>query len=30
MWTFSTKVRDVSIAEAEAAIGQKITATRWS
>jgi uncharacterized glyoxalase superfamily protein PhnB len=30
MWSFSVKVHDVSIAEAEAAIGQKITATRWS
>jgi uncharacterized glyoxalase superfamily protein PhnB len=30
LWTFSRKVRDVSVAEAEAVIGQKITATRWS
>jgi uncharacterized glyoxalase superfamily protein PhnB len=28
-WTFSTHVRDVSRAEAEAAIGQPITATSW-
>jgi uncharacterized glyoxalase superfamily protein PhnB len=28
-WTFSTKVRDVSKAEAEAALGQPITATNW-
>ena len=28
-WSFSTKVRDVSRAEAEAAIGQPIMATNW-
>jgi uncharacterized glyoxalase superfamily protein PhnB len=28
-WTFSAKVRDVTRAEAEAAIGQPITATNW-
>jgi uncharacterized glyoxalase superfamily protein PhnB len=28
-WTFSTRVRDVSRAEAEAAIGQPIMATDW-
>ena len=28
-WSFSTHVRDVSRAEAEAAIGQPITATDW-
>ena len=28
-WTFSTHVRDVTRAEAEAAIGQPITATDW-
>jgi uncharacterized glyoxalase superfamily protein PhnB len=28
-WTFSTHVRDVTRAEAEAAIGQPITATGW-
>jgi uncharacterized glyoxalase superfamily protein PhnB len=28
-WTFSTHVRDVSRAEAEAAIGQPIMATNW-
>jgi uncharacterized glyoxalase superfamily protein PhnB len=29
-WTFSTKVRDVSRAEAEAALGQPITASDWT
>lgn len=29
MWTFSTHVRDVTRAEAEAAIGQPIEATNW-
>ena len=29
-WTFSTKVRDVSKAEAEAALGQPILATNWT
>lgn len=29
-WTFSEHVRDVSLAEAEAAIGQPITATGWT
>ena len=29
-WTFSTKVREVSKAEAEAALGQPITATSWA
>jgi uncharacterized glyoxalase superfamily protein PhnB len=29
-WTFSQRVRDVSKAEAEAAIGQPIMATNWS
>jgi hypothetical protein len=28
-WTFSAHVRDVTRAEAEAAIGQPITATGW-
>jgi uncharacterized glyoxalase superfamily protein PhnB len=28
-WTFSTHVRDVTRAEAEAAVGQPITATNW-
>jgi len=30
VWTFSSHVRDVSRAEAEAAIGQKIEATNWA
>jgi uncharacterized glyoxalase superfamily protein PhnB len=30
VWTFSSQVRDVSRAEAEAAIGQKIEATNWA
>ncbi|MEJ7800632.1 MAG: VOC family protein [Ilumatobacter sp.] len=30
LWTFSTHVRDVTRAEAEAAIGQKIEATNWA
>ena len=29
-WTFSTQVREVSKAEAEAALGQPITATNWA
>ena len=29
-WTFSTKVREVSKAEAEATLGQPITATNWA
>ena len=29
-WTFATKVRDVSRAEAEAALGQPILATNWA
>lgn len=29
-WTFSTHVRDVTRAEAEAAIGQRIEATNWA
>jgi uncharacterized glyoxalase superfamily protein PhnB len=29
-WTFAAKVRDVTRAEAEAAIGQKIEATSWA
>ncbi len=29
-WTFSSHVRDVTLAEAEAAIGQKIEATNWA
>ena len=29
-WTFSIKVRDVSKAEAEAALGQPISATDWA
>jgi uncharacterized glyoxalase superfamily protein PhnB len=29
-WTFSSHVRDVTRAEAEAAIGQKIAATNWA
>lgn len=29
-WTFAAKVRDVTRAEAEAAIGQKIEATNWA
>ena len=29
-WTFSTKVRDVSKAEAEEALGQPIVATNWA
>jgi uncharacterized glyoxalase superfamily protein PhnB len=28
-WTFSAKVRDVTLAEAEAALGQPIMATNW-
>lgn len=30
VWTFSAHVRDVTRAEAEAAIGQKIEATNWA
>ena len=30
VWTFSSHVRDVTRAEAEAAIGQKIEATNWA
>lgn len=30
MWTFAQHVRDVSLADAEAAIGQSITATAWT
>jgi uncharacterized glyoxalase superfamily protein PhnB len=30
VWTFSSHVRDVSRAEAEAAIGQKIEARNWA
>jgi uncharacterized glyoxalase superfamily protein PhnB len=29
-WTFATRVRDVSKAEAEAALGQPILATNWT
>ena len=29
-WTFAAKVRDVSLAEAEAALGQPISATNWA
>jgi uncharacterized glyoxalase superfamily protein PhnB len=29
MWTFAQHVRDVSRAEAEASLGQPITATTW-
>ena len=29
-WTFAAKVRDVSKAEAEAALGQPISATNWA
>jgi uncharacterized glyoxalase superfamily protein PhnB len=30
VWTFSSHVRDVTLSEAEAAIGQKIEATNWA
>lgn len=30
MWTFSSHVRDVTKAEAEAALGQRIDATNWA
>ena len=29
-WTFAARVRDVSLAEAEAALGQPISATNWA
>ena len=29
-WTFAAEVRDVSLAEAEAALGQPISATNWA
>jgi hypothetical protein len=30
VWTFSVHVRDVTRAEAEAAIGQRIVASSWA